>query len=287
MDLSSGRRVMITIMSLTIEQAGTPDGSGDGPSFAIRAEGVSVFHGTRPAVTGATFEVPAGSSLAVIGPNGSGKSSLLGAVAGLHDVRSGVLGVPARARRGGVALVLQDTDVDRSLPLTVHETVHMARYPHLGLLRRRTPADRDAVTDSLERVGMTDRRWSQLSELSGGQRQRVLVAQGLAQQGDLLLLDEPLTGLDVLSARTIREVMEAERASGRTVVFSTHDLPDAAVADKVLLIATHQVAFGPPAEVLSEGPLSEAFGGSILHFGDGGILLDDPHHFHGDGHHDR
>lgn len=222
-----------------------------------------------------------GSTLAVIGPNGSGKSTLLGALAGLNEVRSGTLDVPARNRRGGVALVLQSTDVDRSLPLTVRSTVQMARYPRLGLVRRCGQADRAAVDSALDRVGVGDLEWSQLQELSGGQRQRVLVAQGLAQEGELLLMDEPLTGVDLVAARTIAAVIDQEKAAGRTVVFTTHDLDDAARADNVLLLATRQVAFGPPSEVLSAGPLREAFGGNVLHLDDGGVVLDDPHHGHG------
>ncbi len=243
----------------------------------MRARDVSVFYGSRPAVTGVSFEIPPGSTTAVIGPNGSGKSTLLGAIAALHELRAGSIDVPARAGAGGVALVLQSTDVDRSLPLTVRETVQMARYPRLGLLRRSGRPDRDAVRSALERVEMADRQWSQLSELSGGQRQRVLVAQGLAQESDLLLMDEPLTGLDLPSTRTISEVIGEERAAGRAVVFSTHDLADAAGADLVLLLATRQVAFGPPGQVLAPPALAEAFGGAMLHMDEGHIVLDDPH----------
>ncbi len=236
-------------MSLTIETGGVISGD----DVAVRARQLSVFHGAREALRQVSFELPPGSTTAVIGPNGSGKSTLLGAVAGLNEARSGVLEVPALKRRGGVALVLQATDVERSLPLTVRETVQIARYPLLGLLGRCGPRDRAAVEGALERVGMGEHAKVQLHELSGGQRQRVLVAQGLAQEGEVLLLDEPLTGLDIPSARTIAAAMEAETAAGRTVIFSTHDLGDAASADQVLLLDTRQVAFGPPDDVLNAG----------------------------------
>lgn len=267
---------MITRMSLTIDSRHATYGR----ATAIRAEAVSVHHGSHPALDDVTFEVPSGSTLAVIGPNGSGKSTLLGALAGLNELSSGTLEVRAQNSRGGVAFVLQSTDVERSLPITVRETVQMARYPHLGLLRRSSAVDREVVEDALERVGMSDHQWSQIQELSGGQRQRVLVAQGIAQQADVLLLDEPLTGLDLISSRTISEVISQEKVAGRTVVFSTHDLGDAAGADKVLLLATHQVAFGPPGDVLSPEPLQEAFGGNLLHLDEGSLVLDDPHHGH-------
>lgn len=268
---------MITRMSLTIDSRGKASGR----ATAIRAEAVSVHHGSQRALGDVTFEVPTGSTLAVIGPNGSGKSTLLGALAGLNEVSTGVLEVPARNRRGGVALVLQSTDVERSLPITVRETVKMARYARLGLLGRCTSTDREAVGEALERVGAGDLEWLQLQELSGGQRQRVLVAQGLAQHGELLLLDEPLTGLDLVAARMISMVISEESAAGRTVVFTTHDLDDARRADNVLLLATRQVAFGPPGDVLTPGPLREAFGGNVLHLDDGSVVLDDPHHVHG------
>ena len=150
--------------------------------------------------------------------------------------------------------MLQTTDVDRTLPVTVRETVTMARYALRGRFGRLRAADRAAVDAALERMDVADLAGRQLHELSGGQRQRVLVAQGLAQQADLLLLDEPVTGLDVVSRELILEAVAAERAAGRTVVVSTHDLDDARRADVVMLLANRVVAFGPPDEVLTDGP---------------------------------
>ncbi|MCB1270728.1 MAG: metal ABC transporter ATP-binding protein [Microthrixaceae bacterium] len=258
----------------------TRNSEAGGGDPAVRARSVSVYRDSLRALGEVTFDLAAGCSMAVIGPNGSGKSTLLAAIAGLLEPRTGSLEVAARRRRGGVALVLQSTDIERSLPITVRETVQMARYPSLGLLRRCRPGDRKAVDSALDRVEMRDREWSQIQELSGGQRQRVMVAQGIAQQADLLLLDEPLTGLDVVSARTISEIMHAEKRTGRTVVFTTHDLGDAGTADVVLLLNTDQVAFGPPEDVLAAEPLREAFGGSVLQLDNGSVVLDDPHHAH-------
>ena len=251
------------------------------PTAAATADDLLLAYGARAALSGATFEIPAGRTVALIGPNGSGTSTLLRALAGLVEPRSGRLDVPARQRRGAVALVLQTTDVDRTLPVTVRETVTMARYALRGPFARLRPADRAAVEAALDRMDVADLAGRQLHELSGGQRQRVLVAQGLAQQADLLLLDEPVTGLDVVSRDLILEAVAAERAAGRTVVVSTHDLDDARRADVVLLLANRVVAVGPPDEVLTDGPLTAAYGGRVLRVPEGVMVMDDPCHDHG------
>src|ERR687897_206500 len=148
----------------------------------------------------------------------------------------------------------------------------------------RDHGDRAAVNRSLERLGVADLARRQLHELSGGQRQRVLVAQGLAQEADLLLLDEPVTGLDVVSRELILEAVAAEQAAGRTVVLSTHDLTDARQADRVMLLANRLVAFGAPDEVLTDRPLAAAYGGRVLALPEGVVVMDDPHHNHHDDH---
>lgn len=247
---------------------------------AVTATDLTLAHGDRVALDRASFTIPEGVSVALIGPNGSGKTSLLRALAGLLPPRSGRLDVPAARRRGGVSLVLQTPDLDRTLPLTVGEAVAMARYPHRGILGRLTPADRAAVDNALERLGAADLRRRQLSELSGGQRQRVLVAQGLAQEADLVLLDEPVTALDAVSHTLIDAAVDAEVAAGRTVVTSTHDLADARRADLVLLLAGRLVAAGPPETALAEARLGEAYGGRLVTMGENVLLLDDPHHHH-------
>lgn len=252
----------------------------DPVNAAATATDLTLAHGSRVALADATFTLPEGRSVALIGPNGSGKSSLLRAMAGLLAPRSGTLEVPAARRRGGVSLVLQTTEVDRSLPLTVAEAVTMARYPHRGVLGRLTKEDRAAVDHALERLEVADLRRRQLSELSGGQRQRVLVAQGLAQEADLVLLDEPVTALDAVSHTLIDAAIDAERDAGRTVVTSTHDLADARRADLVLLLAGRVVAAGPPDEVLTEVGLGDAYGGRLVAMGENILLLDDPHHHH-------
>src|SRR5690606_33869288 len=140
-----------------------------------------------------------GAVTALIGPNGAGKSTLLNAISGRIHARHGHLDVPAAERPGGVAYVLQATQVNTQLPITVRETVTMGRYARTGPFRRLRAADRAAVDEAMEALAITDLADRQLHELSGGQRQRAFVAQGLAQEADVLLLDEPITGLDVVS----------------------------------------------------------------------------------------
>jgi manganese transport system ATP-binding protein len=227
----------------------------------------------------ASFTIPQGAVTALIGPNGAGKSTLLHAMAGLLAPRSGSLTVSSAARRGAVAYVLQATQVNEHLPLTVREAVRMGRYATAGPWRRLQPHDRAAVEAAMAALAITDLAHRPLHELSGGQRQRAFVAQGLAQQADLMLLDEPVTGLDIISRQHILDAIAAERAAGRTVVVSTHDLGDAAAADHLLLLAGRVVASGPPAEVLTDVNLAEAYGGHLLRFGDQTLIIDDhPHH---------
>jgi len=248
---------------------------------AVELEGVCVRYGDVEALHDATLRIPHGASVAVIGPNGSGKSTLLGVLSGLVDVECGtvrVLGEPLPPRRGHVAHVLQDTALRPEVPMTVAETIRLGTYAELGLLRRPSARTRERIREAVDRLAVRDLLDRQLPELSGGQRQRVLLAQGLVQDADLLLLDEPVAGLDVTSQRIILDVIEAERARGRTVITTTHDIGSAARADLVVLVATDVIAFGTPDEVLTPEHLSRAFGGHLHMLPDGTLVLDDPAH---------
>lgn len=211
----------------------------------------------------------------MIGPNGSGKSTLLETLAGILQPHTGETYVAGRRP----ALVPQSTHVDRSLPITVRETVALARYSNLGLLKRFSREDRLAVDRAMSRLDVDHLSGRQFHELSGGQRQRVLVAQGLAQVAEVLLLDEPVIGLDIASHKVILDVLDDEVADGRTVVMTTHDLDEALRSDQVLLLDTAPIAVGTPAEVLTAEHLRAAFGGRFAQVGNEWIL-DDPHHDH-------
>ena len=192
---------------------------------AVVATGVSFRYGETVALAESSFTIPEGAVTTLIGPNGSGKSTLLHAIAGLITPVAGSIDVVGDRK---IAYVLQATKVNEALPVTVREVVTMGRYATVGAHRRLTHADRAAVDSAIERMGIADLANRHLRELSGGQRQRVFVAQGIAQEHDLLLLDEPLTGLDLVSAKAIDDVLHEEQASGRTVVLTSHDLNEAA-----------------------------------------------------------
>lgn len=246
-------------------------------SDAISAEQLVLAHEDHTAIASSTFSVQRSTTVAFIGPNGSGKSTLLDAICGLVRPRAGrleVMGlVPGRA---SAAYVLQGTETPATLPLTVREVVTMGRYRSTGLWGRLGTAGREAVDEAMIRTGIEDLASAQLLELSGGQRQRALIAQGLAARADLLVLDEPMTGLDLVSRRRVLDVMDEERGRGATVVFSTHDMSEAAGADQVVLLAGGVVASGDPGTVLTRQNLRIAYEGQIVDAGD--LLLDDPHH---------
>jgi iron complex transport system ATP-binding protein len=256
-------------------------------SLAVDARGVVARRGQRMVLDGADFTVPAAAVTAVIGPNGSGKSTLLYLIAGLLQPAAGshltVLDGSAGSERNRVSLVLQSTEVSARLPVTVREVVAMGRYARRGMLGWSRTADRDAdrraVDDAMVRLEVDPLANQQVNELSGGQRQRVFVAQGLAQQADLLLLDEPVTGLDMVSRQRILDVARSEADRGTAVVMTTHDLNEAAEADHVLLLTGGRVVQGPPAAVLVPDVLREAYGGRLLVMdSDRTVVVDDPHH---------
>jgi len=214
----------------------------------------------------------------MIGPNGSGKSTLLSGIAGLIAPFSGAMEVLQTRSSKRIAVVLQMTKVNESIPITVQEVVAMGRYPALGPFSRLGSDDRSIVEEAMSRMAIGDLANKHLRELSGGQKQRVFVAQGLAQDHDLLLLDEPLTGLDLPSAQAIDTVIHEEQAQGHTIVMTTHDLAEARVCDHVILMAGRVVASGPPRDVLTTDLLREAYGASLLHVQGDQVFLDDPAH---------
>jgi iron complex transport system ATP-binding protein len=246
---------------------------------AVVGRDVTVTYGATTALAHSDFSIPRGTVTAVIGPNGSGKSTLLGAVTGLVPLAGGTIETPACLdvpRR--ISYVLQTTKVNDALPVTVREVVTMGRYAVTGSRGRLRKQDRDAVDDAMARTGIVELAGRHLHQLSGGQRQRVFVAQGLAQEHDLLLLDEPLTGIDLITARAIDRVLHDEIERGCTVVLTTHDLSEARVADYVLLLSGEVVAEGPPSQVLTALNLGAAYGHALLHVEDDAVFVDDPAH---------
>jgi len=243
-------------------------------SLAVEGTDVVLRYDGTIAVDKSSFRVPTGKVTAVIGPNGSGKSTLLNGIAGLLRPISGTITVHALHP----SYVLQSTRVNESLPITVREVVTMGRYPTVGAYGRLRSADRDAVERAMTRMGITHLSHRHLHDLSGGQRQRVFIAQGLAEDHDLLLFDEPLTGLDLPSAKVIDEVIHEEPQRGHTVLLTTHDLSEAGQADNVILMGGRVIAEGLPGEVLVSDNLAAAYGPGLLHMEAGQMFIDDPAH---------
>ena len=166
--------------------------------------------------------------------------------------------------------------VPPTTPITVREAVGMGRYPSAGWWRPFRRNDRRVIDEAMRRLQIADLAGRQLHELSGGQRQRVYVAQGLVQDHTGLLLDEPLTGLDLVSARTIDAIVHGERDRGTAIVLTTHDLDEARAADHVLIVSGRVIASGPPEQVCNRDNIEVAYGLGGLHEWQG--FLDDPAH---------
>jgi manganese/zinc/iron transport system ATP- binding protein len=248
----------------------------------LRLRGLAAGYGARWAISGVDLDVPPGRLVGVIGPNGSGKSTLLRAILGLVPRRHGSVEMDGGALdRRRVAYVPQRELVDWSFPISAAQVVMMGRYPGIGPVAGPAPEDRRAVAEALERVGMSALGGHQIGSLSGGQQQRVFLARALVQEADLLLLDEPMTGVDRGTEEAITALMRELRDQGTTVVYATHDLETAAdVSDLLCFVNGGLVAFGPPDETFTPHTLHATFGGEL-------VIVDagDHAHVHGGGHH--
>ncbi len=233
---------------------------------AFVATDVVLGYGTHIAVDRSSFTIPRPGITAIIGPNGSGKSTILNAISGLLEPLSGSIeAISDRNGHNGTSYVLQTTKVAGNLPVTVEEVVTMGRYATAGWFSRLTAEDKARVRLAMDRAAVTQLRRRHLHELSGGQRQRTFLAQGLAQDHNTLLLDEPFSGLDQPTAQAIDRVIHNEVEGGCAVVVSTHDLTEAQVADHVILVGGRVIASGPPQDVITPENLATAYGGAVLH----------------------
>ena len=236
----------------------------DQPILALN--NVSARYNGQYALEDVTFELIAGEQVAVVGPNGAGKSTLFRVIAGVLPASNGQVTVYG-SQPGGhicIAYVPQRSQVDWRFPVNVADVVMMGRVGKLGLFRRPGRKDWDYVHESLAVVGMGDLARRQIGELSGGQQQRVFIARALAQEAELMLMDEPLTGLDVPSQQDIFEVMAALRARKVTVMIATHDLNLAAERfDRVMLLNRRLLGLGAPGTVFTPEHLMAAYGGHI------------------------
>ena len=235
-------------------------------SPTLEVEGVSFNYDGKPALDDISFNLGGGTRLAVVGPNASGKSTLLKLIAGILRPISGSIRIYGHepGRHICIGYVPQHNDIDWDFPVTVADVVMMGRTGRIGLFRWPSHHDRDLVMSCLEQVGLARLADRQIGELSGGQRQRVFIARSLAQEAELLLLDEPLTGLDAPSYEAILETLDGVREHGVAVMVATHDLNLAAERfDLVMLLNRRMISLGKPEEVLTSQMLLQAYGGQM------------------------
>lgn len=244
-----------------------------GAPSGIAASDVTVtYRNGHTALRHASFEIPPGTITALVGVNGAGKSTLFKAIMGFVPVASGeirVLGMSVKEalKQNLIAYVPQAEEVDWNFPVLVEDVVMMGRYGHMNFLRIPSKHDHALVDAALARVGMNDYRKRQIGELSGGQRKRVFLARALAQEGQVILLDEPFTGVDVTTEEQIIGLMKDLRAEGRVMLVSTHNLgsvPD--FCDRTIFVKGTVIASGKTEDTFTEENLKTAFGGALRHF---------------------
>lgn len=247
-------------------------GKGRDRSGIVASDVTVTYRNGHTALRNASFEIPRGTITALVGVNGSGKSTLFKAIMGFVPVAAGsvtVLGMPVAEalKKNLVAYVPQAEEVDWNFPVLVEDVVMMGRYGHMNWLRIASSRDKEMVERALARVGMLDYRKRQIGELSGGQKKRVFLARALAQEGQVILLDEPFTGVDVTTEDQIIDLLKALRNEGRVMLVSTHNLgsiPD--FCDRTVLINRTVLAHGPTSETFTHENLALTFGGVLRHF---------------------
>jgi ABC-type Mn2+/Zn2+ transport system ATPase subunit len=253
---------------------------------AVSLSHVRVRLGDRLALEDISIDIESGAFVGLLGPNGSGKSTMLRAVLGILPLAGGSIsidGKPPGEARDLFSYLPQRQRVDFETPLRAWDVVMMGRLRHTGWLRRPGPEDREVVTWAFERVEMLDRRDSPIGQLSFGQQQRIFLARALAQQGPLMLLDEPMNGVDLRTQDLFVELLQSFHEEGKTIVMATHDLNTAAcICDTLCILNQRLVAYGPVSATFKPEVLREAYG-THLHFvevpSDGHAqVLEDLHH---------
>lgn len=253
---------------------------------ALELSHLNLRFGSQIALEDISLQIEPGLRVAVVGPNGAGKSTLFNVLAGVLAPSAGEIKI--HGHKPGehlcLAYVTQSHQIDWNFPVSAWDVVMMGRAGKLGLLHSPKSADRDLVRRSLETVGLAGLAHRQIGELSGGQRQRLFIARALAQEADLLLLDEPLSGLDIPSQEQILKILDELKNSTVTVLFATHDLELAAEHfDRILLLNRGLIAYGTRQQVLTAKNLEAAYGGhmQVLETGEGRIVIGDSGGHHG------
>ncbi|WP_288425297.1 manganese/iron ABC transporter ATP-binding protein [uncultured Agrobacterium sp.] len=239
------------------------------------------YRNGHTALRNASFSIPRGTITALVGVNGAGKSTIFKAIMGFVSLAAGSVSIfdqPASAalKKNLVAYVPQAEEVDWSFPVLVEDVVMMGRYGHMNFLRIPSKRDHQMVEEALTRVNMLDYRKRQIGELSGGQKKRVFLARALAQEGEIILLDEPFTGVDVTTEEQIIALLKSLRDEGRIMLVSTHNLGSVPeFCDRAVFVKGTVIASGKTKDTFTEENLQAAFGGSLRHFILGGTDLHD------------
>ena len=244
---------------------------------ALEISHATLGYGGTPILSDLSVAIPPAAQVAVVGPNGAGKSTLFKALAGLASILEGTIriyGRPLGSEEARVAYVPQRAEVDWQFPVTVLDVVLMGRYGHLGWLRWPRRTDREIAFRCLERLGIANLARHPIGELSGGQQQRVFLARALAQEPDVILLDEPFAGVDAPTQELALDLLSDLRDRGIPMLVSTHDLAQAISRfDLLMLLNRRLIAFGRPSEVVSPANLAQTFGSQALFYPNGGGLL--------------
>jgi manganese/iron transport system ATP-binding protein len=233
----------------------------------VTLKDVTVSYNGTAALDAVSFSLEQGEQIAVVGPNGAGKSTLFNVMVGKVKPDQGDVRIYGSGPKGHICIgyVPQRNVIDWRFPVTVRDVVMMGRTSKIGFFHWPRPQDRDLVEQAMLDVHIADLADRQIGELSGGQQQRVFLARALAQEAELLLLDEPFTGLDLPSQKLILEILGDLRARKITILVATHDLNQAAdLFDRIMLINRRLIGDGPPAQVLTAPLLRSAYG-SHLH----------------------
>jgi len=243
----------------------------------VRVEGLSGgYVAGDGALQDVAFSAAPGTVVAVLGANGGGKTTLFRALLGELPIATGTVELAAAP-----AYVPQTERSRLDFPVSALEVVLMGAYARTPWWRRLSAGERAAARGALERVGLADSARAPFGTLSGGQRQRVLIARALLQDAPVILLDEPLSGVDAVSAALIEAVFAELRGEGRALLIATHDIEQARGSDRVLCIARRQVAFGPPGPTLTPDVLRATYGAELIVVPEAGGAMAVEHHHHG------
>ena len=250
----------------------------------LEVDSVSAGYDGRIAIEAVSMRVHAGQRIAVVGPNGAGKSTLFKVLAGVHRPAAGRVRIYGSdpGRHVCIAYIEQNADLNWRFPATVEDVVAMGRIARVGYFRYLRRADRAIVAAAMERVAISPLRRRQIAELSGGQRQRMFIARALAQQAELLMLDEPFVGLDADAHRQLEATL-GSLGNTVTVMLATHDLGVAERIGRVALMNRRLIGYGPASEVLVAERLAEAYGSNLRRIDADGkqYALPDSHCNHG------